>query len=181
MRAFFFASLGMIAVALGSCAPSSSIPAGRDPAVRRQMPAGFAPILEQADSFELVALDDPQAFPARLTDYPHAGVRAQFTVDDAHDRLRIVGALYESIRDGGMIALCFHPHHAIRARRGGAALTIVVCLSCLQAEVRDAAGGTRTVAIFSPTIADALGPAFARHGLRFDRSFFPFGRWLAAP
>jgi hypothetical protein len=166
-------------VALVGCTPVSSLPAGREDVVRRQLPAGFGPLLEQADTFELLALDEPGVFPERMPSWPEPSIRARVPVSTPDERLRVVSALYRSIARAQMMALCFHPHHAIRTTRQGATFDVLICLNCMQIAVPAAKEEDRYVAIHPGELEPALSAIFERHGLRFDRTLDHFGRWIA--
>ncbi|HEX8833695.1 MAG TPA: hypothetical protein VF719_05815 [Abditibacteriaceae bacterium] len=41
-------------------------------------------------------------------------------------------AFYENVKREGVAALCFFPHHGLRAQRGGKTLDFVICFGCAQ-------------------------------------------------
>ena len=165
-----------IVLGLLACSPASSLPEGRDPQVRRQLPADFVALLEQADTFEVLALDDGESF-SEVPGFPQYRVRARVAVDDAAARLAVVRALYQGVRDATLVAVCFRPHHAIHTRRGVAELTIPICFGCRQIQVPPRANGVAFVGIDPEPLVAALGAIFQRHGLRFDRAIDHFGAW----
>ncbi|HEY7372669.1 MAG TPA: hypothetical protein VIF57_10955 [Polyangia bacterium] len=165
--------------ALGGC-HRSRYPEGRDPTVRERLPKKFPiDVLEQADRLEVLALDEPDRFTGRLATNPNVSVRAAVDVESPAQRERLIRTLYRSIHDATLMALCFHPHHAIRARRGADTIEIVVCFSCLQIAVPDGEGGYPTVAIRPGDLLDLFDGIFERQRrLRFDRAKDNFGSWV---
>jgi hypothetical protein len=132
-------------------------------------------VLAEPDELDLLTLahrpfkDTP---PERMFHgYPVLG-RASIT-DRAQQR-SLVGAFYQSAREGGGYMLCFMPHHALHAVRGDAVVDIVICFGCLQYVVYD--GQRRPMTQLSPL----AGPLFQRvareHHLPAERHWYDRGR-----
>ena len=79
-------------VPLAGCGYRSRYPEGRDAAVRSHLPKTFIEMLEGADRLELVALDEPKAFPVHMKTSGRSGVRAAFDVISQVDRERLIRA-----------------------------------------------------------------------------------------
>jgi len=164
---------------LAGCGFRSHYREGRDDVVRSALPKRFpGEILEQADRLQLVALDEPGAFPEHLATSSQYSVRAAVDVPSAAERERLVRTLYRAVHDATLMALCFHPHHAIRAWRKVVAIEIVVCFSCLQIAVPDGEGNNPVVAIKPWELLELFDQVFEARGLHFDRTHDHFGRWV---
>lgn len=166
-----------LALALAACEPLSVTRDGRDDAVRYQLPPGAIAILDHADELVLFALgdrDDEGAEGERFGDRPVLG-RVELA---EHDRRYVASALYRGIHRAHGQALCFVPHHGIRARRGDEVIELLVCLSCFQMAFVGEEGPN--IAIASDELWHLFGSFFEAHArLRFvdgDRDH-PFGRW----
>jgi hypothetical protein len=104
------------------------------------LPDDVVDVLRHAERYELLSLDGRVFGPAaaatgeRLHDrYPVLG---RVRVDDPADRAALFDALQSSSRWGlNVPALCFDPHHAIRATRDGHTTDVLVCFACFQAQV----------------------------------------------
>jgi hypothetical protein len=164
---------------LAGCGFRSRYAEGRDKVVRSALPKKFpGEILEQADRLQVVALDEPGAFPEHLALSSQYSVRAAVEVTSAVERERLIRTLYRAVHDATLIALCFHPHHAIRAWKGGASIEIVVCLSCLQVSVPDGEGNHPDVAIAPWELKEVFDAILEPRGLHFDPTQDYFGRWV---
>jgi hypothetical protein len=144
--------LGSLIALLGACqaqAPhDSAAPARvRVPArVAAKVPAGVREVLENADSFELLSLYPyPRGYDAKLWaergydkgetagDYAVLGATAL----DASGRAMVLNAVYEGIAaSDGMVAACFNPRHALRARKGDTVVEAIICFECLSITLR---------------------------------------------
>lgn len=133
-------------------------------------------VLEHPDRLEVLAIAPPDAqgddgaYYLRLDQSALASV----DVEGARQEL-VVRALYRSILGGSGQALCFEPHHALRAHRGDSSVEIAVCLSCVQA--RFASQG-RTLPIDPGPIGSALNEILeSSTPLRFDPNQGALGGW----
>jgi hypothetical protein len=90
-------------------------------------------LLLNADHLELLALicerePDPGEEALR-EEYP---VRGRRLLEPGEARVQVLEALYRGVAQGGALAMCFEPHHALVARRGADELTVVICYACAQ-------------------------------------------------
>jgi hypothetical protein len=163
---------------VAGCGYRSRYPEGRDHAVRSRLPKTFMETLEGAERLQLVALDEPAAFPAHMITSRRAGVRAAVDVTSQDDRARLIRTFYRAIRDADRSMLCFHPHHAIRGWHQGVPFEIVMCLSCRNLNVPDGAGGERMVSFEPGELSDVSTRFFEPQGLSFDWKIPYFGGWV---
>jgi hypothetical protein len=176
------AGLAGAGLLFAGCTRRSAFPEGRDPVVRASLPETFpVDVLEKADRLDLLALDEEGAFPEHLRGWPRASIRAVVQVDAPALRERVIRSLYRGVRDAKMALLCFHPHHAIRARRAGVEIEIAICLHCANFMVRDAGGHDAAVAIHPTELMALFDEVFATRGIRFDVNPDIYGRWVPKP
>ncbi|MGE0708022.1 MAG: hypothetical protein AB7N76_17570 [Planctomycetota bacterium] len=135
----------------------SSSPAPREPSVALGdvessqrvlpvLPLQLQDLLLGADRLELLALiceRDPDPGEATLGDYP---VRSRVELRSPRQRAEVLGAVYTGIAQGGPVAFCFEPHHALVATRGAERVELVICFTCAQVELRRDGETLRTVA-----------------------------------
>lgn len=166
-----------LALALAACEPLSVTQDGRDDAVRYQLPPGAIAILDHADELVLFALGDRDRGNGDGEHFGGRPVLGRVEVAD-RDRRYIASALYRAIHRAHGQALCFVPHHGIRARRGDDVIELLVCLSCLQMAIVGDHGPN--IAIATSELWPLFGSIFeADARLRFVDADLahPFGRW----
>jgi hypothetical protein len=171
--------VGSALVATIGCEPLSSIPEGRDDAVRYQLPPNAPQILERAQVLEILALGEPDDVPerdrGRFDGRPILG-RARL---GAEQRGWVARAIYQAIGGGSGAALCFSPHHGVRAQLGDETLELSICYGCVQLKVL---GAERGFIAIDPAPLRATLDAVLR-----ERAYLefaegpdePFGRWTA--
>ncbi len=170
-----------ILAALG-CEPLSATREGRDDAVRYQLPPNAIAILEDADSLELFALgDEPRGdgeAPSASELFARRPVLGRAQVHPDEHRF-VAAALYRAISRGSGQALCFEPHHGLRARLGRDVLELAICYSCWQMEIVGHDGPN--VALATSELEGVIDPIIERSaGLRFERdSEHSHGSWVA--
>ncbi len=164
-----------------ACEELSSVPAGRDDAVRYQLPPNATELLEQADRLEIFALGDmPDEGPANGEHFDDRPILARVVVDE-RERVAVAAGLYRALQGGAGQGLCFAPHHGVRAQKGAELLELSICYSCLQMKIM---GGDDPIHLAIdpsglPTVLDERIEAVAR--LRFDRALDHAGGWAPIP
>jgi len=132
------AALVLVVVSVGAvvlCATGLS--AG--PRTRATIPSEARAILEDAESFELLAIvceRGPEPGEASVPGGPFKGYPITKTVAiPPGGRGEVIRALYRSIELAGDTAKCFEPHHAIRVKRGDQVATLLICFKCRRIEI----------------------------------------------
>ena len=101
---------------------------------------GFTPraqaILWEAESFEVLGIvcergplrdeDTFRGYPIVATEPVGGPARAE-----------VLEAIYTGVSEGRSFAMCFEPHHGVRARRGDDFVDLVICFECSQIYVYD--------------------------------------------
>lgn len=125
----------------GGEATSPSVPAEAltplpgGPAVDRAFPPAVRAVLEGPEGLEVFALvceRGPAPDEAALDGYPIVAGTGPLAPRDAR---AVVAAVYQDVLDGSAMAMCFEPHHGVRARRDGHVVDLAICYACLQVYV----------------------------------------------
>lgn len=96
----------------------------------QRLPDSTVVVLEQADQFELLALDP---VPTKSDHAFHGyAVLGAAKISQTDTRRRLISALRQSMRKRDwVVATCFNPRHGIRATRNGKQIDLVICFECL--------------------------------------------------
>ena len=143
MRIYALAPL-LFLLACGTREPDDSAP--RDVVVpdgaKKRVPQEVRDFLAGANTLELVSLFpysrgydeklwDQRGYTTgeKIDDYAVLGA----TTLEPADRIRVLTEFYKGIAgNDDTVAACFNPRHALRARKGTAVVTAVICFECLQ-------------------------------------------------
>lgn len=127
-------------------------PAATDSADDRpSLPAGVRAVLDKPDEFTLFSLKPlshlvggVEKWTAKGKELFHGeGVVGKIAVKETKDRERVVSALHRAVAyPSEGTALCFIPHHGIRARKGKETVEIVICFTCSRIHLHTAQGKT---------------------------------------
>ncbi len=79
-------------------------------------------VLERADTLELVGIN-----PLLASESWEVG---KVSITDSALRKQILDQLFDDIRNGDEPAMCFNPHHLIRARHDGKEIELIICFQC---------------------------------------------------
>ena len=91
-------------------------------------------------------------------------VRSSAPIEDGQEQAALIHALTDGMREtDGSVAECFEPYFGLTIERGDRKIDIVVCFSCLQAEVFGAYSDTGF--ILARTHADVFIASAKRHDL----------------
>ena len=131
-------------LAMVSCGPGSapSQEYGRSEAtgfgshLRNELPAPAVAILEQADGFELLALNPSRKLKAVKGTFHGYRILGTTFIKDAETRKKLVSAFEKGVAENqGVVAACFNPRHGIRATRNRKQADFVVCFECDQVQL----------------------------------------------
>lgn len=131
---------------------------GADPRLAAAWPAAERELFLNGEASRLIGLiceREPDPGEASLGgEYPQRSSHAL----SRRERVEAVEALSDSILEGGAMALCFEPHHALEARRGALRVQLVICFACSQFQRRG------SLALASPS-AGEVAPEVDEEGL----------------
>ncbi|MHC4955011.1 MAG: hypothetical protein ACYTGZ_14095 [Planctomycetota bacterium] len=140
MRTVLLAPLLLLA-----CSQLEPIPDGESVTVparaAKAIPEDVRRALQDSDELELLSLHPmPRAYDPSywskhgldtkplIADYAILGARKL----EGNDRVAALNAFYRGVADtDGTVAACFNPRHALRASKGGATFSAVICYECL--------------------------------------------------
>jgi hypothetical protein len=102
----------------------------------QKLPDSTVAVLEQADQFELLALNPVPTKSDRA--FHGYAVLGAARISQTDTRRRLISALRQSMREShGTLAACFNPRHGIRATRNGKQADLVICFQCLSFRLYD--------------------------------------------
>lgn len=147
--------------------PSPPAPASRSlahsnaPEVLRAIPTSAQKILQEAETFEvlLIACErSPAPDEASCQGYP---VIQRRVVEDPLVRIELLERIYRGLVEARGMALCFEPHHAVRAVRGDVVVELVICFECERLTCHEPGRpqqGGATGPAAEPLLTELLGP-----------------------
>jgi hypothetical protein len=98
----------------------------------KSLPPNVRDILENAETFEILAeierKDGKITYP--LTEGFDMKPNIKAEISDANTRKEILENFYRDAAKGSEPALCYIPHHILRAKRGDKTVEIEICFSC---------------------------------------------------
>lgn len=112
-------SVLLLIFSIAGCSPRES------PFKTSRMPKRAADILWNADELEIVTLE-PNNDPAGFLGWQVVGRKK---ITDAADRNALLNELAKDLSDEEG-ALCFDPHHALKATSKGEVVDLVICFEC---------------------------------------------------
>jgi hypothetical protein len=120
-----------------------------------KLPDSTVAVLEQADQFELLALDPvPTKSDHSFHGYAVLGAAKISQIDT---RRRLISALRRSMRENhGTLAACFNPRHGIRATRNGKQADLVICFQCLSFRLYEDSESTFLITDTPKTLFDEV-------------------------
>lgn len=150
--------------------PQSSAPPGSADNPARELPRSVRAVLEQADSFEILALA-PSGVGGDMTDatalFHSWRVLGRSEVSSPEDRKRLLALIEQGLTQGdGRAAKCFNPRHAITAKRGAEIVDVVVCYECFQIEVHGPRHGERAVVLTGSHVLADVDAFYRLKGLQ---------------
>jgi len=138
---------------------------------RQEVPGNARSILENAETFEILALHPYPHLEEGTPVGPEDSFRGyrilgRTAVPDASDRRRLVDLVFEGIdRSKGMVAACFDPRHGIHATRGGAEVDLVICYECLSMHLYRDGSDDRVRFLTAKSVEPEVTSLFEAHGL----------------
>jgi hypothetical protein len=138
-------------------------------------------ILSNPDTLELLTLSheaEREYDPTVTTTLFHGyRVLGRAAITDERERYQLVEGFYRSSREGSGEMLCFMPHHALHAVRGGETVDLVICFHCLLYQLYYPTAGTEA---FPETELSRFAMSFfmsaaADHGLAAEIDDEPEG------
>jgi hypothetical protein len=101
--------------------------------VRNVIPAAAVAILEQADHFELLALDPELTKATGKYIFHGHRVLATAAINDTETRKKLVSTFKKAVAENrGEAVHCFNPRHGIRVSRKEKHEDFVICFECYQ-------------------------------------------------
>lgn len=125
--------IASIAAALVGAPCAAQEPANADsPRVLEVLTREAQELLLEADRFEVMLIEcerEPEPGEDALYRYP---VEKRVEVPAREDRVKLLSRLYQGLDEETSPAMCFEPHHALRAVRGPARVELIICFQCHQ-------------------------------------------------
>ena len=115
----------LLIFSFASCQPRESRDVRESPFKSSLMPKRAAEILWNADELEILTLE-PENAPAGFHGWQVVGRKK---ITDAADRSALLNDLAKHLRDEEG-ALCFDPHHGLKATSKGEVVDLVICFEC---------------------------------------------------
>jgi hypothetical protein len=108
----------------------------------KSLPPNVRDILENAETFEILAeierKDGKIVYP--LTEGFDMKPNIKAEISDANIRKEILENFYRDVAEGSAPALCYIPHHILRATRGDKTVEMEICFSCSKFEGKGSFG-----------------------------------------
>lgn len=137
-----------------------------------ELPEATQEAVKDADHFELLTLLpvfslEEGEFPEDELERFHDGlVLGRVVIEDQATRDKLIDALREATRTGGVPADCFNPRHGIRIEFGERVHDIEICFECSQAYAHE--NGSSTLFYISPEQAAIFNSVAVELGLSLN-------------
>ena len=133
------------------------------------LPAPAASVFDAAEELEIFTIQSTmetqgEPFPPDTILLQGHRVVASAIVKDSAQRQEITRIVNSGIDPDTFPASCFIPRHALRAKRAGKVVELVICYQCQQIQIF--VNGSRIETITTNNVQAELDAAFARAGLR---------------